>query len=217
MRELVRETACGTLRVWIPDNPQISFRRQIEDGALYEPATMDIFATAIPGNGVVYDCGARWGYFSRLAVLCGAGTVLAYEQGERGCLPVLHRNADGNPIEVHETRLTATSADPDAPRPDFVKIDVEGDEHEVVRWLRLRKRLPPTIAIEMHPNDIKEAGSFRHLEPPLSQEDLIEDLREWGYALAYTDSHREQDAEWHPVELSELPTGVTDYLLVGMR
>lgn len=215
MQELVRETVCGTLRVWIPDEPHISFRRQIEGGAVYEPATMDIFATAIPGNGVVYDCGARWGYFSRLAVLCGAGTVLAYEQGERGCLPVLNRNADGNPIEVHETRLTATSADPDAPRPDFVKIDVEGDEHEVVRWLRLRKRLPPTIAIEMHPAYIEDAGS--------SQEALIEDLHEWGYSASYTASHRTEDADWKPVDavkggwFDRLPTGKTDYLLVGIR
>lgn len=209
MQRLDRETPCGRLSVWIPSDPPISFERQIEDGKLYEPATVATLCDTILSGDVFYDIGARWGYFSRLAARRGA-RVVAYEPGERECLPVLRRNADAAARDID---IRPVSVDPitplAAPPPDVVKIDVEGDEHGVFRALRSSGRLPSTLVIEMHPAYIKDAGT--------SQAALVTDLREWGYHLEFTDDHREKDAAWHSVATDDLPTGVTDYLLVASR
>lgn len=210
MQALRRQTPCGLLEVAIPDEPQISFRRQIEDGALYEPATVDAISSTLPVDGVFYDIGARWGYFSCLAVRCGAESVIAFEPGERDCLPILRENAHETPIRVIEREVTESLDPPFAAQsPDIAKIDVEGDEHAVLRWLSANDLLPDALVIEMHPAYIRDAGS--------SQVSLIADLQNWGYALEFSAGHRGDDYGWAPVDPQAIPSGITDYLLLASR
>lgn len=206
MQKLKRETPCGLLEVWIPDDPHISFRRQISDGAVYEPATVEAMAEAIDDGAHVYDCGARWGYFSRLATLCGA-EVVAYEKGGRNCLPVLEKNAEGQPINIVQTKIGPKTRAAFDYAPDVVKIDVEGDERNVFGFLIREDAIPDTIIIEMHPAKIEDKGG--------SQEMLLTALELSGYDLVFTDSHRDENYEWVPLADNAVPTGMTDYLLVG--
>jgi hypothetical protein len=62
------------------------------------------------------------------------------------------------------------------PRIDFVKIDVEGSEHDVLKGMvKTMERFMPKMLIEFHPPTIQEKGD--------NPEDIYKGLKSLGYDI----------------------------------
>jgi hypothetical protein len=113
----------------------------------------------IHAGDVVFDLGAAPGDFAALAVLKGAGTVIAFEPSQDTALA--HTAwANRNSIVVERLRVGVSSdgrgetslddyvARKGLERVDFIKIDIEGSEIEALKGAAgLLKSLRPRLAI----------------------------------------------------------------------
>ena len=135
------------------------YQLQIEFG-LYESELTPIFRKHV--RGVVYDIGADHGLHS-LAFARHADRVIAFEP-EPIKLDQLLRNLQLNEelakrIELVRERLGDGGLALDLPRPDFVKVDVDGEELEVLAGLRslLSQGEQPVVVIETHSQRLEDS------------------------------------------------------------
>lgn len=118
---------------------------------LYERELHTFYRRLIRPGGVVYDIGAADGLDSLTYVALGA-RVTAFEP-DPGALAKLERNLLLNPGAA-VTVVPERYAPGHAPPADFVKIDVDGAEVEVLDVL---PGLPSTIVVETHSEGLETA------------------------------------------------------------
>jgi hypothetical protein len=118
---------------------------------------------SVQANDVVFDIGASEGFFAQLALEARAKTVVCFEPSEEWCESLrctFSRELANNQVVTECTRVglaaeTALSQSLDdlvfggsLPKPTFLKIDVEGDELEVLQSARrILGELRPRVAI----------------------------------------------------------------------
>lgn len=104
-------------------------------------------------------------------------------------------NVTATPLQVRARRLSDMFAEGLFPRPDFIKIDVEGFEMEVLLGARtLLAEHKPSLALEWHPSFMLEAGLAERMYELLTVE------------LGYSVYRIEQDGQTRPIEFPELMT-----------
>ena len=168
-----------------------------------------ILARCRPGS-VCVDAGANFGYLSLVMSLAArpGGRVLSFEPDPFIC-DVLRRNVASNGLEetctvfqqrlgaIHEAASQATSvdrtvADLKLDRLDLIKVDVDGEDLEVLRGAReTLERFHPVLVVEMVENQrqiydlVAAAGYTRLLDmvggpvsPPSWPANLIADVGE---------------------------------------
>ena len=174
----------------------------------YEPPVTACLLTLLPLDGVFYDVGSNWGYFSLLAARRREfrGEVHAFEPwapSYANLTAMVQQTGLGQIIRTHACALAAESGearmtsgrhsglarlaaggpgtavakrrldDLDLPRPDFIKLDVEGFELDVLRGgERTIREGRPVIALE---SSLRDAGS--------PTEAVLRLLESWGYRL----------------------------------
>lgn len=193
----------------------------VEEHGVYEPTLTAAIHDSVDGSSVLYDVGARFGYYSTLAVASGIRpeNVHCFE-AEIEAHHVLSRNHRHDGVRTNRTYVAAepgrgrVTVDEYAVRhapPTVVKIDTEGAERDVIRGMETcLSTVKPTLFVEMHP----------HLG--VSASSVFDRLRNHGYALsAFVDHHLTGDAMgtfdgwdrihggWRPVSDAPLPTDRT--------
>lgn len=217
-----RDVELTPVRVQIPAGP-IRFQaptgsiivRNIEDSGSYEPVLTEAICERVDESTVVYDIGSRYGYYSTLALACGAlaDRVHCFEADIRNHY-ILEQNHSGNAVNLNRIRVGADSGkgrisidDYSAgnPAPTLVKIDVEGAEYDVLCGMNTCLEYhEPEIFVEMHPHRLPEFGA--------TSEDVFEVLRRAGYTIRIETDHRRFPTKWTHVSDAKHPTERT-YLL----
>jgi precorrin-6B methylase 2 len=135
---------------------------------LYESELSRAYRRLIAADGIAYDIGANDGYttliYARLAV---CGHVYAFEPEPRG-IAAIERNLAANPALAPRVTVvpaaaggsgSGTSIDAFARRarpPDFVKIDVDGAELEVLEGMVETLRMcAPALIVEVHSRELE--------------------------------------------------------------
>lgn len=201
-------TPQGDIRLNLPTN--VSFANVASRDEFYEPELVNAMADSAISDGAFFDVGARYGFSSRAAVLCGVDeeSIYAFESSYLN-LQILHRNLSNSHIlhkwvgdgNKNTLSLTDYSRDNNIV-PKSVKIDVEGAEGLVLRGLSpLLEESMPVLFIEVHPQKIGAEEADR----------LVEDLSEYGYDILMADHHRD-GAGW-----SEYRTSSTEEFLIWCR
>lgn len=117
----------------------------------HEEHVMDAVQEYLPENGVFWEVGARWGYFS-LAAAEVAGEVIAFEASEN-FTKYIHRsieqNGYGNVRVVQGVVGDDLSLD-DFNLADVIVMDIEGWEYEALRSSPETIEAKPTWIIEVH-------------------------------------------------------------------
>ncbi len=213
------QTPAGALRLRAPTDSILT--ELVEEHGVYEPALTAAIHGLVDESSVLYDVGARFGYYSALAVSSGVRpeNVHCFE-AEIGAHHVLSKNHRHDRVRTERVRVGAesgrgqVSVDDHAKRhasPTVVKIDTEGAERTVIRGMRESLATDePTVFVEMHP----------HLGVSVSS--VFDLLRDHGYAVSvFTDHHLVDDVAgavddwdgirdgWRPVEDARLPTDRT--------
>lgn len=135
---------------------------------LYEHELRGLYRGHIGPQSVVYDVGAADGMTALMfASLAAAGHVFAFEP-EVEASRVFERNVAANPELAARITPVPTVVGPDATRlddfaereraPDFIKVDVDGAELQVLRTMsRLLRERRPAIVIETHSGELEVA------------------------------------------------------------
>jgi len=134
-----------------------------------------------------------------------------YERPERGPHPGF-RLAAPDAATAAAVSVDAVSLDDffaaRDPKPDTVKIDVEGAELLVLRGMRGLLRAARTeLFVEIHPGKMSALGA--------TPGDVVELLRDAGYALSVIEDLRDPSAPAAPRPLSPAETLGTDVMLWG--
>lgn len=139
---------------------------------LYETEAIPIYRRWISRNSVVYDIGAADGYTALgFATLADAGQVIAFEPDPETCARFT-RNLALNPTVAPRISLVpalvgdgargsqsvdAMSQARGLPRPDFVKMDVEGAEVHVLDGMEATlATAKPVLYIEVHSQELED-------------------------------------------------------------
>jgi precorrin-6B methylase 2 len=139
---------------------------------LYETPLNPVYEHVIRAESVVYDVGAADGDTTLMfASLANRGKTIAFEP-DSGAVDLLTRNLSLNPalagrVEVVPVELAATGATLDSvvltrhfPNPNFIKIDVDGPEAEILRGAeQLLLRCRPAVVVEVHSVLLEDACS----------------------------------------------------------
>lgn len=118
-----------------------------------------------PNGGVALDVGTNCGFLSLVMALSvgNGGRVLSFEM-DPGFFQILRHNIEANGLDAIVTPILGeVSADAGSvdsaverfglPRVDFIKIDVDGGDYDVLRGgLRSLKRFRPVVVVEMTRN-----------------------------------------------------------------
>jgi len=206
--DFIFPTPQGDVQLNLPRN--VSFANVASCGEFYEPELVNAMANSAISDGVFFDVGARYGFSSSAAALCGVddANIHAFESSYLN-LQILRRNlpdsnivygwvGDGNDGTVSLTHYACdNNIDPKG-----IKIDVEGAERLVLCGLSpLVEECMPVLFIEVHPQKIgtKEA------------DELVEGLTEYGYDILMADHHRD-GSDW-----CEYTTSPTEEFLIWCR
>lgn len=140
---------------------------------LYEREIRDVVRLSVKPRFSCYDIGAGIGYYAlALTRLASDGWVCAVEADPQACRQIqesIRRNrkesrirvlhcALGGKLEPPENRWTldALVYGRGYPLPDFVKIDVEGAEYDVLRGARrVIRQVAPRFVIEVHSEELE--------------------------------------------------------------
>lgn len=116
-------------------------------------------------NGLGAFCGRRTFYYpaNRDEVSCSMANLQHTEESFEAF--VIDLSMALKSVEFNQNRAFPM---------DILKIDIEGTEYEVIRWMLLNKFFPPVFMVEFHPN-----------EEPWS---LIAELRNY-YSKVYMDNN----------------------------
>lgn len=172
---------------------------------LYEVETHRYYRSVVPGARVVYDVGAWDGDTTIMfAHLSRQGTVYAFEPTDEGCSR-LRANLALNPALRDRVRLMrlavgtgnggqqsldALVESGQILAPDFVKIDVDGVEVDVLQGMQgLLQTTSPALLLETHGLDreraclalLKEAGYRTEIVPNAWWRTLYPELRPVGH------------------------------------
>jgi methyltransferase FkbM-like protein len=138
---------------------------------MYEWELHRFFRDKVAGAKLALDLGGHAGYDALMLAANCPGRVITFEP-DAEMVPVLHANVEQNPglrerIEVRDlavvanggpgtTTLDAISAEIGAP--DFIKIDIDGGEHDALRGgiETLRERRPHLI-VETHSRELEDS------------------------------------------------------------
>ena len=179
-------TPQGVVQLELPEG--VGFTKIAEQGELYESALVDAMSKSGLSGEAFYDVGARYGFSSRAATLCGVSeaNIYAFELSDiyfrilQRNLPKAHlekcRVGDGNSgtIGLAKYAKQARTA------PSAIKVDVEGAEGAVLNGLwPLLKNEKPTLFIELHPYWIG----------PQMADDLVKRITNIGYEVLLSDHH----------------------------
>lgn len=157
---------------------------------LYESELHAIYRRSIGEGSVVYDIGAADGDTALPFARCAPQVrVVAFEPdpalvarfednlrlnpGTAAAVTLRHCHvgAADSAVPVHTRSIDSLIAGRELPAPDFVKIDVEGGEVDVLRGMeRTVARVCPLMVIEVHSVDLER--------------ECVAMLRRWGYRLA---------------------------------
>jgi hypothetical protein len=155
--------------------PNAAARWRAETLLTKEPVTVE-WIRAIPEGKVMFDVGANVGVYTLLAGICRNARVFAFEP-EAQNYALLNRNLALNGLDRRVTAFGAEVGFDLAPRaaafvqgsvslsiddlvasgkvpvPEYVKVDVDGFEHKVIRGMRntLRDAKLRSIIIELNP------------------------------------------------------------------
>lgn len=136
-------------------------RRGFDAAGMYEPPVTRHLCDRV-GGATVYDVGARYGYYSLMAAAAGAETIHAFEANEQN-VPYLEQNV-GESATVHRARVGFDLSLDDVPAsPDVVKIDVEGDEWDVLVGSSETVSACALCYVEIHPGMLPESVEPVHI------------------------------------------------------
>ena len=162
---------------------------------LYESELAHVYHRVIRPDSVVYDIGAADGVIALIfAKLASAGHVVAFEP-DGAQATRFEQNLALNPDLASRVRLWRVAVQPgtvdfdELQPPDFVKIDVDGAELDVLVALeRTLRRHTPTLVVETHGAQLEqqcrrrlELGSY-----------AVEAIRNAWWRSLYP--------EWRPIE-----------------
>jgi len=193
-------TPQGPVTLTLPTN--VAFTEVAKHEEFYERALVDAMANSNFENGVFFDVGARYGFSSCAAMLCGAdeNKIHAFESSLLN-FRILNRNlpkseriysfvGDGSDKTIS---LSDYSREHDID-PVAVKIDVEGAEQKVLEGLStILEVSKPTLFIEVHPQmiGIKSAN------------ELVYDLSDRGYEVQMA-AHHDGQTNWREYDTAIL-------------
>jgi len=165
----LRSVRFGTARrVQMYLNRRVDLQREF---GLYESELHPVYRRYVKDLTVVYDVGAADGLTSlTFARLARAGHVYAFEPADAAVL-ALERNLEANPSlrprvtivpravgDEGDAQLDAFIDRSSRSVPEFVKIDVDGGELDVLKGMdRLVRDSFPTILIEVHSRELEES------------------------------------------------------------
>ena len=185
-------TPQGAVTLTLPTN--VAFTEVAKREEFYEHALVDAMANSNLENGVFFDVGARYGFSSCAAMLCGADEkkIYAFEASKLNFY-ILNRNLNGsetiNCFVGDGSDKTISLSDYSRKHdidPAAIKIDVEGAERNVLEGLStILEVSKPTLFIEVHPKMIG-------IE---SANDLVYDLRDQGYGVQMA-AHHDGETNW---------------------
>ena len=159
---------------------------------LYETELNNIYRTSISSNSVVYDIGAGDGVTTLLyASLASSGRVYAFEP-EPAAVDRLRANLTLNPsvarnISVVPEAFGSQTINPVLERPDFLKIDVDGGELDVLQVAAPLLRDLPPVVVETHSRELEKGCN--------------ELLKGFGYGVQIVPNSRWRSLwpEWRPL------------------
>lgn len=156
---------------------------------LYERELHHVYRRGIARGAVAYDVGAADGLEALMYAALGA-RVFAFEPNA-DAVGALRRNVALNP-DLDVTVVAGRFEPGHAPAPDFVKIDVDGAELEVLHAL---SDLPSTIVIETHSPQLESA--------------CADALEVCGYTVQIVGPARWRRLypEWRPIEFNRWLVG----------
>lgn len=193
-------TPIGSIQLNLPTNT--AFADAAKRGDYYEPNLIMAMDKSNISNGVFFDIGARYGFSSRAAALCGVdeSNIYAFESSYLRHM-ILRRNLPQSQTinaTVGNGQNNTLNGSKYARKidkyPIAIKIDVEGAEQQVIKGLwPLLKELKPILFVEIHPGRI---GSD-------SANEVVDNLSNLGYNIVWS-YHHTTDTNWN--EYSTPPT-----------
>ena len=185
-------TPKGDIKISLPTS--VAFSNVATRGDLYEEDLVTAMADSEIKDGAFFDVGARYGFSSRAAALCGVTetNIHAFEasylnfrilQQNLQNSQIIHgRIGDGNGKTLSLTDYTRNNN----LKPAGIKIDVEGAERSVLQGLQpVLDKFKPVLFIEVHP---QKFGTQKASE-------LMIDLSKRGYDILVADHHG-SNSEW---------------------
>jgi precorrin-6B methylase 2 len=209
------KTKYGSFDLNIPE------KETLPDGSSYneqvhEPVLIDALSSKINADSVFYDIGCRYGYFIGVALALQATPenihgferhglsfdILEKNWAERGV------NLVNRTVGRGEKTLSLDEYVESQPKPDIIKIDVEGAEFEVLSGATDILTEQPDLFIEVHPEKLGNNG--------VSQNDIFDILNQHGYGFKWAHHREEDNNDWSSIKMGETPTNEV-YLLQATR
>lgn len=177
--------------------------REYEEHRCHEPLTSRRFVEIVDEDTVVWDVGARIGYFTQLSAELGrpsnvytveampAKCRIVQSVGNRkyeGELTAINSTVGGDAGESYQLDVLFKRHD----LPDLVKLDIEGAELMALRSMTETLLNNPRLVIEVHPDAIRSFGD--------SEADLRELLHEYYDDIEVSFDFREDDGQWRPID-----------------
>lgn len=122
-------------------------------------------------------------------------TALLYNvnPNNRGMLRILQDGGQFDRFETEEVEIDTLDASMERfsiPRPEFIKIDVEGFEYKVLKGARnTLNRCKPVLFIELDDNNLQEQKS--------TAKEVVRFLKQMGYQIVNTETKEEIDENSH--------------------
>lgn len=208
-------TGYGSFELNIPK------KETLPDGSSYseqihEPVLIDALSSRIYADSVFYDVGCRYGYFVGVALTLQATPENIHGFERHGLsYEILKKNWADRGVNLikrtvgkGDTTLSLDEYAESQPRPDIIKIDVEGAEFEVLRGSTDILTSQPDLFIEIHPQKLKNRD--------ILQSDIFDLLSRYGYELRWTYHREENHNDWSRIKNGETPTSEV-YLLHATR
>jgi len=185
--------------------PSYQFKQQAQTG-VYEPTLTYELYEIVSENSVFYDIGSYFGYYSQIA-LCGGvkGQNIFSFEADSTRYKFLEQVHSGDKVNT-ENAFVGAESDTNMvkldtfcstnPPPTVMKIDVEGDEFDVLEGgKKILQNHQPTLYVEMHPQVYPQMGT--------SVEEIVQMLVSNGYTIQMADHRR--DDRWRTVKIQDLP------------
>jgi len=156
---------------------------EVRGGSLYyEEEEMALFKCLIKGNETFFDVGAHIGYYSFVAAGANVKNIVSFEV-VKSLASMIRKNAqhngiaievipkgvglNGAPIKFEDSLYSAEGeaisldvySKTQSVLPDFLKVDVEGFEYDVLMGAQtIIRESKPIILVAIHPRFLKERG-----------------------------------------------------------
>lgn len=211
------DTEVGVIEIRAPADSYYSERAPNE----YEPQVVECLSKYLDDSKIFYDIGSYFGYHIEVAKLCGVppAQIHAFEANEFRVSLLKHNCTDSihitnkfvgrgqNSISIDEYTKSNSP-------PDVIKIDVEGEEYEVLKGAeKTLEKHHPSLIIEVHPG-VDAPGIIEYL---YSREYMIGTVY---HQMLRTETKRDikwlSDEDNQPI-LEEEKSGEVPFLLVAER